>query len=313
MKHLFGVDLHSCSVNTDLRLLRYFVAVAEALNFTRAAASLHMTQQPLSAAIRQLETELGVELFYRTTRRVQLTDAGKALLEPARTALRAADDAFAAARAAGAGIAGELQFGLSTGARYGLEPLFAALAERHPAVHLHTRHDSAGPLLSGVREGSLDAAVTFGAHVPSDVKRLRLKNEPAVLAVSASHPLADRHSAMLSELRDETFALDIPGENPDYDNSVKDVCRSNGFEPHTRASSRFHDSWEGAVHAEGCVGLTVRTALHSTHRDLRLLTLEDAPTFPLDLIWRTTTGTIRPALAALTSTARKVREEQIWT
>ncbi len=102
--------------------MRYFIAVAEELNFTRAAARLHMAQQPLSAAIRRLETELGVDLFHRTTRRVELTDAGEALLEPARAALQAADDALAAARAAGSGIAGDLRFGLSTGARYGLEP-----------------------------------------------------------------------------------------------------------------------------------------------------------------------------------------------
>ena len=108
------------------------------------------------------------------------------------------------------------------------------------------------------------------------------KNEPGVLAVAAGHPVAGRHSIRLGELRDETFALDIPGDNPDYDQAVIEACRRSGFEPRTRASSRFHDSWEGAVHSEGCVGITVRTALHSTHRDLRLLTIEDAPTFPLE-------------------------------
>ncbi len=125
-------------MDPDLRLLRYFVAVAEELHFTRAAARLHIAQQPLSAAIRRFEADLGVELFRRTTRRVELTDGGRALLGPARAALRAADDAIAAARAAGRGIAGELNFGLSAGARYGLEPVFAAFAERHPALHLHT-------------------------------------------------------------------------------------------------------------------------------------------------------------------------------
>ena len=300
-------------MNPDLRLLRYFVAVAEELNFTRAAARLHMTQQPLSAAIRQFETELGVDLFHRTTRRVELTDAGDALLEPARAALQAADDALAAARAAGRGIAGVLQFGLSTGARYGLEPLFAALDQRHPAVQLHTRHDSAAPLLADLGEGRLDAAVTFAAHIPADLEQLRLKDESAVLAVSAGHALAERRSVALIELRDETFALDIPGHNPDYDQAVIDACRRSGFEPRTRASSLFHDSWEGAVHTEGCVGLTVRTALHSTHRDLRLLAVEAAPTFPIDLAWRNTAGASRPALTALVTTARQVRKEQSWT
>jgi hypothetical protein len=134
-----------------------------------------------------------------------------------------------------------------------------------------------------------------------------------VLAVPAGHPLAGGQCVALSALADETFALDIPGHNPDYDKAVIDACRRSGFDPHTRASSLFHDSWEGAVHTEGCVGLTVRTALHSTHRDLRLLAIEDAPTFPLNLAWRKTAGTTRPALTALVATARQVRKEQSWT
>ena len=299
-------------MDADLRLLRYFVAVAEELHFTRAAARLHLAQQPLSAAIRRLEADLGVELFRRTTRRVELTDAGRALLEPARAALRAADDALAAARAAGHGIAGELNLGLSSGARYGLEPLFSALAERHPALHLHTRQDSAAPLLADVRQGRLDLAVTFGAHVPADLEHERLKDEPVVLAVAATHPLADRQTVALGELREETFALDVPGDNPDYDNAVIEACRRSGFEPRTRASAVFHDAWEGAVHTEGCVGLTVRTALHAAHRELRLIALEEPLTLPLDLVWRNQTGTLRPALKALLTTARDVRQEQGW-
>jgi len=299
-------------VDADLRLLRYFVALAEELHFTRAAARLHIAQQPLSAAIRRFEADLGVELFRRTTRHVELTDAGRALLEPARAALHAAGDALAAARATGSGIAGDLIFGLSSGARYGLEPLFAALAARHPALHLHTRQDSAAPLLADLRQGRLDIAMTFGAQIPADLEHERLKDEPVILAVAATHPLADRQTIALGELRDETFALDVPGANPDYDDAVVDACRRSGFEPHTRASSVFHDAWEGAVHTERFVGLTVRTALHAAHRDLRLLSLREPFTFPLDLVWRHQTGTRRPSLGAVLTTARHVRREQGW-
>lgn len=299
-------------MDADLRLLRYFVAVAEELHFTRAAARLHIAQQPLSAAIRRFEADLGVELFRRTTRRVELTAAGSALLEPARIALRAADDALAAARAAGRGIAGDLQFGLSSGARYGLEPLFAALAERHPALDLHIRHDSAAPLIDAIRHGRLDLAVTFGAEIPDDLEHHRLKDEPAVLAVAATHAFADRHAVALIELRDETFALDVPGWNPDYDHAVIEACRRSGFEPRTRVSSASHDAWEGAVHGEGCVGLTVRTSVQAAHRELRLLQLREPFSFPLDLISRKTSGPLRPVLAAAITTALNVRDEQHW-
>ena len=312
VKHPFRDDLHSPGVDADLRLLRYFVAVAEELHFTRAAARLHIAQQPLSAAIRRFEADLGVELFHRTTRKVELTHAGRALLEPARAALHAADDALAAARAAGRQLAGDLSFGLSSGARYGLEPLFATLAERHPALYLHVRQDSAAPLIADLRQRRLDIAVTFGARIPADLEHERLKNEPVVLAVAAEHPLADRQTVALGDLRDETFALDVPGANPDYDAAVIDACRRCGFEPRTRVSDLFHDAWEGAVHTEGCVGLTVRTALHATHRELRLLTLEEPLNLPIDLVWYKPAGTLRPAIDAILDTAHDVRNAHGW-
>jgi DNA-binding transcriptional LysR family regulator len=296
-------------VDADLRLLRYFVAVAEELHFTRAAARLHMTQQPLSAAIRRLEADLGVQLFDRTTRRVELTDAGRALLEPARIALRAVEDAFAAARAAGRGVAGELRVGRSHGARYGLEPLFAALAERHPALRLRVRQESNASLLADVRDGQLDLAMTCCAHIPADLEHDRLKDEPVVAAVAATHPLADRGAVPLHELRDETFALDGSGDNRDYDDAIVEACRRSGFEPRTRTTGEMHDAWPDAVGAEGCVGLTVRSSIHVVNRDLRLLDLDEPLAFPIDLVWR---APPRPTVHAVVATARAVRDEQGW-
>jgi len=300
-------DLHSREVDADLRLLRYFIAVAEELSFTRAATRLHMSQQPLSAAIRRFEIDLGVELFRRTTRHVELTDAGRAMLEPARAALATADDALAAARAAGRGVAGELRFGLSLGARYGLEPLFAALAAEHPALRLHVRHDSTAPLLADLQDGRLDIAVTFGAQLPADVGRERLLDAPAMVGVAATHPLAAREVVALSELRDETFALDVPGDNPDYDSAVVDACRRCGFEPRTRVSSTIHDAWEDLIRSAGCIGLTAATCGPAAHRDLRLLGVREPLTFSVDLVWRTQSGPPRPALEAVVATARKIR------
>ena len=296
-------------MDADLRLLRYFVAVAEELHFTCAAARLHMAQQPLSAAIRRLEADLGVQLFDRTTRRVELTEAGRALLEPARVALRAAEDALAAARAAGRGMAGELRVGRSHGARYGLEPLFAALAERHPALRLRFRQDSRAPLLADVRDGRLDLAVTFCTRIPADLEHERLRAEPLVAAVAATHPLADRRTVALHELRDETFALDGSGDNPDYDDAIMEACRRSGFEPRTRPTAEMHRAWPDVIAAQACVGLTARSSIHAVNRDLRLLDLAEPIVVPIDLVWRSPP---RPTVQAVVATARAVRAEQGW-
>ena len=201
-------------MNVELRQFRYFVAVAEELNFTRAAERLHIAQQPLSAAIARLEHQLGVRLFERTTRRVTLTETGVALLEPARAALQAADTAVEAARAVAAGEVGDVSMGLSAGAWYGLGEFFEALAERHPGLRLQVHQQSTRPLLNAVRAGTLDLAVGLCVRDPGDLAACRLKDEPVILVISAGHPLAGRPAATLDDVREETFALDDPAEAP---------------------------------------------------------------------------------------------------
>jgi DNA-binding transcriptional LysR family regulator len=312
-KHLLASDLHSAPVNVELRHLRYFVAVAEELHFTRAARRVHIAQQPLSAAIARLEQQLGVTLLERTTRRVELTEAGEALLEPARAALRAVDEALAAAQAAGRGEAGELAVGLSSGAWYGLEQLFDALRAEHPALRLHVRQQSTRPLLADVRAGTLDLAVGLCVQDPGGLGCQRLKNEPVFLAVPESHPLAARRRIALAELATETIALDDPADGPDYNAAVLGALAAAGVAPRTRAFATHHDAWQNAILNDGCVGLTVRSAIHSSHRGLHLLPVEPRTTFPLDLLWRAEPGEPpRPAILAVAATAAEVTEREGW-
>lgn len=312
-KHLFVRDLHFDAVNVELRHLRYFVAVAEELHFTRAARRLHIAQQPLSAAIARLEQQLGVKLLARTTRRVELTEAGAALLDPARAALEAVEEALAAARAAGRGEVGELVIGLSSGAWYGLEPLFDAVRERHGGVRLHVRQQSTRPLLDDLRAGDLDVAVGLCVQAPGDLAAQRLKDEPVLLAVSAGHPLAGRPRVEVAELRREIFALDDHSEGPDYNAAVHTVCERAGFTPRTREYATHHDAWQNAILHGGCVGLTVRSAIHSAHREIHLIALQPRGTFALDLLWRTTPGEPpKPALGAFIAVAADVTRHEGW-
>ncbi len=292
-------------MSPELRHLRQFVAVGEELHFTRAAERLHMAQQPLSAAIRRLEAELGVELLRRTTRRVELTEAGAALLERARPALRAADEAFAAAVAAGRGEAGELTLGVSPGARYALDALHAALHARHPQLRVRVLQASSQPLADEVLAGRLDLAVGFCALPAPGLAMRRLRDEPVVVAVPGAHRLANRAEVALDELREETFALVDPRDGPGYDAAVLALCAGAGFTPRTLAAAGGQDPWETAVVARGCVGLTARTAVQAARRDVQLLALTPPATFPLDLLWRAEGA--RPVVGAVLRAADGLR------
>ncbi|GAA3309129.1 hypothetical protein GCM10020295_72920 [Streptomyces cinereospinus] len=148
----------------ELRQLEYLVAVAEEQNFTRAAERVHISQSGISAQIRQLERELGAELFDRSTRTVTLTVAGKAALEHARTALAAAGAVGQAVGEVTDLIRGRLTVGMVIGCT--LTPLFDALAafhKAHPGVQISLLEDSSDRLADGVRTGAVDLALIGAA------------------------------------------------------------------------------------------------------------------------------------------------------
>jgi LysR family transcriptional regulator, benzoate and cis,cis-muconate-responsive activator of ben and cat genes len=300
-------------VNVELRHLRYFVAVAEELNFTRAAERLHIAQQPLSAAIARLEQQLGARLLDRTTRRVTLTEAGTALLEPARAALLAADAAVDAVRSVTLGEVGDVSMGLSAGAWYGLAELFEATQEQHPGIRLRVHQQSSQPLVEAVRAGTLDLAVGLCVRVPPDIQARRLKDEPVVLVVAAGHRLAAQPTASLGDVRDETFAIDDPAEGPGYNDAVVDLCARAGFTPVTRQLQTHHDAWERAIASGDCVGLTTRCSGHATHRGVRVIAVDPPATFPLDLVWRPSPKShLRPAVQRVIDVALGTARQHQW-
>jgi DNA-binding transcriptional LysR family regulator len=195
----------------ELRQLEHFVGVAEEGTFTRAADRSNIVQSGLSASIRSLEEELGAKLFNRTTRSVELTEAGRALLAEARRVLGAA----ASAREAVAGVEGLERGTLSLGIMQSLvavqlPALLARFHSLHPAIDIRLRQAGTTVLLQEVREGRLELAF---ASVPEPAPGLvghQLLSEAMMLACAAGHPLAKRDSVGLTRLRDEAFVDGYP-------------------------------------------------------------------------------------------------------
>lgn len=178
-------------MDVELRHLRSFVAVAEELNFTRAAERLHLAQPALSAHVRQLEERVGVKLLERTTRRVALTPAGAALLGSAPAALAAVDDAVRAARAAGAGETGELVVGLLATSALDFTPrVLRAFAQVRPEVRVSVRNVPFDDPSGGVRSGECDAAIVWLPFIDDGLAIEPLFEDARLLVLATSHRLA---------------------------------------------------------------------------------------------------------------------------
>ncbi|MEV7323941.1 LysR family transcriptional regulator [Streptomyces sp. NPDC093970] len=197
----------------ELRQLEHFVTVAEEANFTRAAARLHVVQSAVSATIKNLERELGTPLLERTTKRVQLTDAGAALLPRALAALDAAREAVDAVAEVRGGLRGTLRLGTMT--TVGLIDFPALLGEfhrRHPGVLLQTSATASGSqgLVEALLERRLDLAfVSLPGPPPAGVTLTDLATSVLDLVVPAGHRLADRRSVPITELAGLDF-VDFP-------------------------------------------------------------------------------------------------------
>jgi DNA-binding transcriptional LysR family regulator len=191
----------------ELRLLRYFVTVAEELHFGRAAARLHIAQPSLSVQIRKLEHTLGVRLLERTSRHVELTPAGAVLHDEAKRLLTSAERVAAATRQAAEGMRGSLVVGFQANAAAELTPkILATFQSRYPRVQVEMRsHDFSDPYV-GLSAGSVDVAFVRPPVLLQDWLAVEtLFTEPRVLVVASDSPLAQYDELCVEELLDEPF------------------------------------------------------------------------------------------------------------
>jgi DNA-binding transcriptional LysR family regulator len=220
----------------ELRHLRYFLAVAEERHFGRAAARLHIAQPPLSQQIRALETELGVRLLERTTRRVELTHAGAAYRDRVREILAAVDTAAEQAQRIGSGLVGRLAISCVGSATYSLLPTLArTLREELPDIDFSFRGEVLVPdQVTALLAGSIDLALL---RPPVDEPALRLstlRHERLILALPEQHRLAARSRVRVTDLREEDLVVHAAHGRSVMHRVVDTLCRDAGFEPRFR-------------------------------------------------------------------------------
>ena len=218
----------------EMRHLRYFVAVAEELNFTRAARRIGIAQPPLSNQIRDLENEIGAPLFRRMPHGVELTEAGQVFLPEARAILGKAEQAKALALRAARGELGRLRVGFTGSAAFSpiVPSSVRGFRRAYPEIDLTLEEAHTTRLLERLGAEELDAVFIRPGHAdPPSFRSHALGEEAMVIALPSGHPLAEAESLPLSSLSDEPFVLFPRIAGPSLFDGIIAACRQAGFEP----------------------------------------------------------------------------------
>lgn len=241
----------------EFRHLRYFVAVAEELHFTRAAERLHMAQQPLSIQIQRLEDELGVTLFDRTTRHVALTEAGRLFLQKARDILNLADDAVESARRLQRQTQHRLTLGyVNTALQSAIPRVLATFQANFPDAELSLEERHSPELDSLVLRGTVDLGLIATPMIAGSVRAsnpglayLLLHREPVLVALPVSHPLSRERDIPLAALSGVPFVQYSATEKAYVQQMIADYFQANGLSLNTVQEAATEHAIVGLVAA----------------------------------------------------------------
>ncbi|MFI5915745.1 LysR family transcriptional regulator [Dactylosporangium sp. NPDC051541] len=270
----------------ELRHLRYFLAVCEELNFTRAARRVHVVQQTLSEGIAQLEDMLGLRLFERTTRPVRLTDAAVRWLPHAREVLEAAERAQTAVGQLRSRRAARLSVGLAATAAFPLTPtLLDTFRRRHPQIALSTRHFDFGDPVGGLLTGETDVAIVRPPFRADGLELLMIASEPRYVALADRHPLARRASISFTEIEQEPW-IEIDEADPVW----CDFWRLTALRrrpPRVGATGHNLDDLLEAARTGQAVGVVAESVAHAqSWPHIAFVEVHDIPPSNVAVAWR---------------------------
>jgi len=281
----------------ELRQLRTFVVVAEELHFTRAAERLNLAQQALSAQIRKLEERLGVELFDRTTRRVELTDAGRTLLSHAMPLLASASRAWEEVARVGLGDAGQISISYAPTARREVLPaILDEIHRRYPRLDVKSCELWWGR--DAITSGMADVAITRGPG-PDDpeIRSAALMQSRIGVILGSDHALAGRREIQMEELAGTALEIQARRFSPPFHDAIVDALRSGGFDgeviEYENLGSRFLLDDPSAMQAI-CSGVAFGFGFENQYPvlppELVWIRVEPPLFVPLTICWRETSG-----------------------
>lgn len=269
-----------------LRHLRYFVALAEELSFTAAALRLNMSQPPLSQQIRDLEEEIGTPLFVRTSRRVELTAAGAALLDRARTILGQVEEAGAEARAIGQGMSGTLDIGTTGSVLMGpLSPLIAHYRALHPDVHVRLHEMAPFDQMAALAAGRTDVSFVRRPVIEGELVEERGWAEPVALALPAGHRLLDEPMIGLADLAEEDL-VSLRLRDSGFAQYLRQCCVEAGFLPRITQEVMEAYSLTSLVAAGLGVALVPASIRNAARADVHYRDLRDPPAADVRIVHR---------------------------
>lgn len=290
----------------ETRHLRCFVALAEELHFGRAAARLHIAQPALSQLIQRVERGLEAQLFERTQRRVEMTDAGRVLLPEARRILRDIDRVTEDVRLVQRGEAGTMTLGFVGSAADDVLPrLVAAYGARHPRVAVRLEEGTTAQQLDWLRDERIAAGL---ARTPVDadwVSVMVVMRESLVLAVSDGHSLADQSSVELAAVRDERFIMFPRHLGAGLYERIYQSCATAGFVPTVAYETIRMQTIAGLVAGGLGVALMPSSVRNLSRAGVCYLDIVDeVADIELSLLWRSDTRS--PHLRSLISIAQQL-------